>query len=128
MTEAETGEKEGQKQYEVTMGDAAKKRAADLKSLASKERSKADFEEGKAADTDSMRVKSKELQATKMYEMQLHQECDWLVEDFDLRKQARADESDSLKQAKAVLAGADFSLMQSATSSRVSASRHLRGF
>jgi len=128
MTEAETSEKEGQKQYEVTMSDAAKKRAADLKSLAAKERSKADFEEGKAADTDSMRVKSKELQATKMYEMQLHQECDWLMENFDLRKQAREEESDSLKQAKAVLAGADFSLMQSAASGRAATPRRLRGF
>ena len=52
--------------------------------------------------------------ATKQYEGQLHSECDWLLKYFDLRKQARAEESDNLKKAKATLSGADFSLLQDA--------------
>ena len=40
----------------------------------------------------------------------LHLECDWLTANFDARKEARAGEVESLKQAKAVLSGADFSL------------------
>merc|ERR1719394_361329 len=108
------------------MSDAAKKRAADLKSLAAKERSKADLEEGKSEDKETKQVKFKELQATKKYEMQLHTECDWLVENFDLKKQARAEETDALQQAKAVLAGADFSLVQSSSSGRTTSSRRLR--
>lgn len=96
------------------MTDAGKKRAADLKSIAQKENAKADAEEGKAADDTAATSTGKELQATKRYEMELHQECDWLMQNFDVRKQARAEEMDSLKQAKAVLAGADFSLLQGA--------------
>merc|ERR1719181_1844329 len=126
MTEAETEEKESQKDYETAMGDAAKKRAADLKSVAGKEKAKADLEEGKTKDAASAKVESKELQATKMYEMQLHQECDWLVQNFELRKQARADEAASLKDAKAVLAGADFAPVQG-KATRPALARRLRG-
>ena len=50
--------------------------------------------------------------ATAEYIHGLHSECDWLVENYDNRKTARAGEVDSLNNAKAVLAGADFSLVQ----------------
>jgi hypothetical protein len=39
----------------------------------------------------------------------LHQECDWLVQNFDVRKKARTSEVENLNNAKAVLSGADFS-------------------
>merc|ERR1712238_36457 len=42
----------------------------------------------------------------------LHAECDWLLKYFDARKEARAGEVDSLTKAKAVLSGADYSLVQ----------------
>lgn len=112
MTEAQTEEKDAQADYEKMMEDAAKKRAADLKAIAAKETAKANAEEGKTLDEASATSESKQLTATKMYEMELHQECDWLLQNFDLRKQARAEEMDSLKQAKAVLSGADFSFAQ----------------
>merc|ERR1719199_2455969 len=95
------------------MNDSAKKRAADTKSIAAKESAKAEAEEGKVADEASKTSEFKELTATKQYEAQLHSECDWLVQNFDLRKSMRAEEMDNLKQAKAVLSGADFSLLQS---------------
>merc|ERR1719399_1945154 len=95
------------------MNDSAKKRAADSKSIAAKESAKAEAEEGKVADEGSKMAEFKELTATKQYESQLHSECDWLIQNFDLRKSMRAEEMDNLKQAKAVLSGADFSLLQS---------------
>jgi len=36
----------------------------------------------------------------------------WLLKFFDIRKEARTGEIDSFKKAKAVLSGADFSLVQ----------------
>merc|ERR1719436_844057 len=95
------------------MDDSAKKRAADTKSIAAKSSAKAEAEEGKVADEAAKEAESKELSATKIYEMQLHQECDWLVQNFELRKTSRAEEMENLQQAKAVLSGADFSLLQS---------------
>ena len=50
--------------------------------------------------------------ATEEYISQLHAECDWLIQYFDVRKEARTGEIDALGKAKAVLSGADFSLGQ----------------
>jgi len=115
MTEAQTEENDSQKDYEGMMNDSAKKRAADTKAIAAKESAKADAEEGLVADEASKMSEFKELTATKQYEGQLHSECDWLIQNFDLRKTMRGEEMDNLKQAKAVLSGADFSLLQSKT-------------
>merc|ERR1719428_524679 len=109
MTDAETDEKESQKDYESMMAESAKKRAEDSKSLADKEKLKADLE---ADLTELKRTKLstfKELQATMKYIASLHAECDWLVQFFDVRKEARNGEIKSLTDAKAVLSGAGYS-------------------
>merc|ERR1719433_2446087 len=113
MTEAETSEKDAQADYEQMMTDSAAKRTADSKSLQEKGSAKADLEssleEHKGHRTDA----AKELMATIEYIKSLHLECDWLVQNFDVRKEARSGEIDSLKKAKAVLSGADYSFLQS---------------
>jgi hypothetical protein len=50
--------------------------------------------------------------ATEKYIGNLHGECDWLLKYFDVRKEARTGEIDALGKAKAVLNGADYSLVQ----------------
>merc|ERR1740117_1221778 len=40
----------------------------------------------------------------------LHQSCDYVVKNFDLRQQARQEETESIQEAKAILSGADFGL------------------
>merc|ERR1712061_826199 len=57
-----------------------------------------------------------EHMATLEYDASLHAECDWLLKYFDVRKEARAGEVDSLVKAKAVLSGADYSLVQMGSS------------
>merc|ERR1719281_2351073 len=118
MDEAKVEEKNSQKEYEDMMNDSAKKRAADRKAIAAKEAAKAEAETGKVADEESKMAEFKELTATKQYETQLHSECDWLIQNFDLRKSMRTEEMENLKQAKAVLSGADFSLLQSGVKAR----------
>jgi len=112
MTEAETEEKLAQEEYEELMADSAAKRASDSKSTTEKEGVKANTEAALAADESSLKDKKGELMATMEYEASLHAECDWLIKFFDMRKEARAGEIDSMKKAKAVLSGADFSLVQ----------------
>merc|ERR1719272_1361469 len=127
-TEASADEKNAQKEYESGMDDAAHSRAADVKSMAVKEKAKADAEETHQTDITSKKVETKEMMATEQYLGNLHSECDWLLQNFDLRVQARADESDNLKQAKAVLSGADFPLAQApATAALQTGKRSLRG-
>merc|ERR1711979_166753 len=112
MTEAETEEKDAQSDYEQMMSDSAAKRTVDSKSLTEKGSAKADTEAQLQAHASAKASGGKELMATMKYISSLHAECDWLLQYFDVRKQARAGEVDSLKKAKAVLSGADYSLIQ----------------
>jgi len=112
MTEAETEEKDAQADYETTMRDSAEKRTKDSKLLGEKESTKADLEADLETHTEDKASTAKELMATLQYIQSLHNECDWLLKYFDVRKEARASEIDALGKAKAVLAGADYSLLQ----------------
>merc|ERR1719399_2559205 len=114
ITEIETEEKENQREDEQFMADSAAKRASDAKSIEDKESAKADLEATLIAAQEEKGSKTKEAMATAKYLSDLHGECDWLLSNFDTRKAARAGEIDSLTKAKAVLNGADFSLLQSA--------------
>jgi len=112
MQEAEVEEKDSQKEYEDMMDDAAKKRAMMKKEITEKESVKAEAEEDHTTAVDAKTGSDDELMATKEYIHTLHGECDWLLQNFDVRKEARAEEVDALKKAKATLQGADFSLVQ----------------
>ena len=47
----------------------------------------------------------------KSEEADLHGSCDFTMKNFDIRQAARDEEVDALKQAKAVLRGANFSFL-----------------
>merc|ERR1719389_673059 len=112
MTVAKTEEKDAQGDYEQMMKDSAAKRAEDSKTLADKESALADMTAALQRDTEAKASNSKELAATVQYIHSLHNECDWLLQYFDVRKEARTSEIDALGKAKAVLSGADFSFVQ----------------
>jgi len=112
MTEAETEEKLAQEEYEELMADSTAKRTADSKSITEKTATKGDLEAALAEHEANQKANLKELMATEQYISTLHGDCDWLLQYFDTRKEARTGEIDSLKKAKAVLSGADFSLLE----------------
>jgi len=112
MTEASTDEKNSQADYEKTMVESSAKRAADAKLLAQKGSAKADAEAALEGHKERKADAGKELLATEKYISSLHAECDWLIQYYDVRKEARAGEVDSLQKAKAILSGADYSLLQ----------------
>jgi len=116
MTEAKTQEKDSQVDYEQLMKDSAAKRATDSHALTEKGSAKADMEAALQAHTLARADGAKELMGIARYISSLHGECDWLLANFDARKEARAGEVDSLKNAKAVLSGADFALLQTTRS------------
>jgi len=115
MTESKTGEKDSQADYEKMMSDSAAKRADDSKTLADKGGALADMQASLNSNTENKASTSKELGATNIYIQSLHAECDWFLQYFEVRKEARSSEVDALGKAKAVLSGADFSLMQTRT-------------
>jgi len=112
MTESEVNEKNAQEEYEEMMADSAAKRAADTKSAADKNAALADAESMVVKKGEELTSTQKELMATHEYIGQLHGECDWILKFFTVRSEARTGEIDALKKAKAVLSGADFSLVQ----------------
>jgi len=112
MTVAQTEEKDAQGDYEQMMTDSADKRAEDSKTLGNKEATLADLQAALEKDTEAKGSATKELGATLQYIQSLHNECDWLLQYFEVRKEARTSEIDALGKAKAVLSGADFSFVQ----------------
>jgi len=116
IQEMEFEEKDAQQEYEEFIADSAAKRAADSKSIEEKEGAKAGaeaelqaMEEEKVSTMKAAMAKAEELK-------DLHLDCDWLLANFEVRKSARAGEVDALKKAKAVLSGADYSLIQTGAS------------
>merc|ERR1719436_911744 len=114
MTEGKTAEADAQADYETMMRDSAERRVEDSQALSDKEAAKAGLEADLAALQDVKTATGSELSATLEYEAALHSECDWLLKYFAVRKEARSAEIDSLASAKAVLSGADYSLLQTA--------------
>jgi len=112
ITTIEVDEKEAQKEYEQFMSDSASKRASDAKSVEDKEGVKADTEARVLKEEEEKASTTKEAMATHEYLADVHADCDWLLTNFETRKTARAGEIDALTKAKAVLSGADFSLLQ----------------
>merc|ERR1712194_390100 len=112
MTVSETENTNDQAQYEKTVAEAGDKRRQDSKSITDKEASKADLQSLlEKSDTDKKSA-TKDLMGADKYISSLHGECDWLLKYFKVRQEAHADEIDALGKAKAVLNGADFSLLQ----------------
>merc|ERR1712008_537916 len=105
MQSATVEEKDAQAEY-------AEKRATDSKSVADKESAKADLESKSLKLKEEETATMTEVLATAETLKNLHLECDWLVSNFEVRKEARAGEVEALKKAKAVLSGADYSLIQ----------------
>mmetsp|Transcript_55135 Transcript_55135/g.101093 ORF Transcript_55135/g.101093 Transcript_55135/m.101093 type:complete len:727 (+) Transcript_55135:55-2235(+) len=119
MTEAGTAEKEAQADYEAAMGESAAKRAQDTATMANKESTKAEVSADLLKHTEEKTATSQSLMATSKVTADTHGECDWLLQNFEVRKAARAGEVDSLRQASAVLSGADYSLVQQNTAQRL---------
>jgi len=112
MQEATVSEKDAQSDYEELMADSASKRASDSKSLTELTAHEADLQTALVGFKDAKAAGTKELMGIKKYDSSLHAECDWLLKYYVVRKEARTGEIDSLDKAKAVLSGADYSLVQ----------------
>merc|ERR1719327_158 len=109
ITEAEHEEETAQKDYERLMSDSQASRAKMADSITTKEAAKAELD-SKIVDTKEKKASLEtELSNIKQYLVQLHADCDFIIENFDMRKAVRENEVEGLKNAKSVLSGANFS-------------------
>merc|ERR1719375_240748 len=106
MKDSEYEEKTAQKDYEELMSDSAETREKQVKSISDKEAAKATLSGKKIQTQEKERADQTDVESIHKYEMVLHGDCDFILENFDARKEARTQEIESLKNAKAILSGA----------------------
>lgn len=112
LTEAKVAEEDAGKDHASLARDSAQKRAQDSSALTEKESALADTEAALDRHRDTKVATTKELMGVAGYLQSLHNECDWLIKYFDVRRTARNEEIDGLANARAVLSGADYSFVQ----------------
>merc|ERR1712156_625759 len=108
--ESETirSEEDAQKAYEDFVKETNNSIEAKTKDIINKSETKA------KAETDLVETKKAkyavllELEQLSNYNAELHQSCDFVMKNFDIRQTARDEEIEALKQAKAILSGAKF--------------------
>jgi vacuolar-type H+-ATPase subunit H len=106
--EAIRAEEDAQKAYEDFVKETNASIDTKSKDIVNKSESKA------KAETDLVQTKEAkesimlELEQLSNYNAQLHQSCDFVLKNFELRQTARDEEVEALRQAKAILSGAKF--------------------
>jgi len=101
-------EEDAQKAYEDFVKETNASIEAKSKEMINKKEENAKAE---AELTETKEAKENvllELEQLSNYNAELHQSCDFIVKNFEIRQSARDEEIDALKQAKAILSGAKF--------------------
>jgi len=106
--EAIRSEEDAQKAYEDFVKETNASIEAKTKDITNKSEDKAKAEEELVDTKDAKEAAMLELEQLSNYNAELHQSCDFVMKNFDLRQTARDEEVEALKQAKAILSGANF--------------------
>jgi len=108
LAEAEHEEKTATVDYTELMADSQATRAQDVKTDTDKSAAKAQLESKLVTLKENKALTEESLVNVHNYIMEVHGSCDFILENFQLRLDARTTEIESLKNAKAVLSGADY--------------------
>merc|ERR1719316_2041193 len=108
MKDAEYEEKTSQEDYSKLMSNSEATRAANTKSITEKNMAKAEMESKLTGLKETLADTATDLSLIATTLQDLHAACDFLLQNYDLRKEARTNEVESLKNAKAILSGANF--------------------
>jgi hypothetical protein len=106
---AQHDEKSAQSEYVELMTDSQKQRQQDSEAVTDKSAAKASLEANLVALKENKATTLKQMEDINAYNMEVHGSCDFILQNFKLREEARTNEIESLKNAKAVLAGASYS-------------------
>jgi len=106
--ESIAAEQDQQTEYSKLVGDTSSEITADNLSIADKSEAKATAETEKSEVEASLKGTETAIADLEAFATQLHASCDFVLENFELRQEARAAEMDALENAKAILSGADF--------------------
>merc|ERR1740117_2697327 len=109
--EAIRAEEDAQKTYEEMVKDTNGSIEEKNKDTVHKSKTKAKAEADLVQAKDDKSAVLLELEQLGNYKAELHGSCDFIVRNFDIRQAARDEEVEALKQAKAILSGANFSML-----------------
>merc|ERR1719421_1346806 len=101
--EAIRSEEDAQKAYEEFVKETNASIEAKSKDIVNKSESKAKSEAELVETKESKEATMLELEQLSNYNAELHQSCDFVLKNFDVRQTARDEEIEALKQAKAIL-------------------------
>lgn len=101
-------EMDAQKAYEEFVVQTNKSIEAKTKEMVHKSETKAQAEKDLIAAEQALEDVNIELDQLANMASELHVACDYILKNFDIRQAARDEEVEALKQAKAILSGADF--------------------
>jgi len=107
-------ENEAQKTYEEYITDSNAANAAASASITNKSGEMARADKDKIQATESRDATIQDLLLLGEHNAALHQDCDFLIKNFDVRQSARSEEIESLFNAKAIFSGANFGFLQQA--------------
>merc|ERR1740125_17750 len=107
-TEVIRSEEDAQKAYEDFVKDTNGSIEAKSKDIVNKSESKAKAEADLVEAKENKESVMLELEQLSNYKAELHQSCDFVVKNFEIRQTARDEEVEALRQAKAILSGAKF--------------------
>merc|ERR1712166_1142206 len=99
---------DAQKAYEEFVKETNASIEEKSKDIVNKSETKAKAEADLVEAKESKEATMLELEQLSSYNAQLHQSCDFVMKNFELRQTARDEEVEALKQAKAILSGAKF--------------------
>jgi len=104
--EAIRSEEDAQKAYEDFVKETNASIEAKSKEIVNKSEEKAKTESELVETKEAKEAVMLELEQLSNYNAELHQSCDFIMKNFDVRQTARDEEIEALKQAKAILSGA----------------------
>jgi len=109
IAESKQTEVDAQVAYEQTVADTTSSVAALQKEIATKTKAKARATKERLQTGADIADTVRELEGLAKYNSELHAECDYLMKNFALRQDARAQEVVALQQAAQILSGASLS-------------------
>jgi len=108
IQEAEHDEKVAVRDYEELVADAKETRSQNAKAVVDKNASKANLETKLEDVKGNHATTGDALAQVNAYIADLHNSCDFIMANFESRREARTAETEGLKNAKAVLSGASY--------------------
>jgi len=104
-TKAIAAENDSQAAYEGFIKDTNKLISANNKDIANKSDAKAKADMSKAQAEGDLKATITDILSLDEMAKQLHDQCDFLLKNFDERQSSRSQEMDALRQAKAIFSG-----------------------